>query len=236
MPTTKGVLDKINGIDLSYYPFAEVQELIRSLGKNSSLIFTLHYGKILTRARPGRGYTQISELSYLPQDKNTKCQRASTPNKTMFYGTLVQEGESLDKARMIAASECSSLLRSVVDTKGIEKITYGRWSVLKDINLVVILDEEIYAESPTNPLLTELKKAYSKFIGTVPDIEDNVKQISNFFAKEFSKDDIKNDYDYFISAVFTEVIKMTMVMMELCILLLEQVDSGVLMLLLNLKL
>jgi hypothetical protein len=206
MFSVKDVINKLNSLDLSSYPFAEVQELIRSLGKSGYLIFTLHYGKSLTRARQGSGYTQISELSYLPQDKNKKCQRASTPNRTMFYGTLVPEGNSLDGARMIAANECSSLLRGGVDTKGIEKITYGRWTVIKDINLVVILDEDIYAEVSENPLLAELKGAYSDFISTAPDIEDNTKQISNFFAKEFSKADIQNDYDYFLSAIFKEVI------------------------------
>jgi hypothetical protein len=153
MTKVSDILKEIKKVDLSLYPFAEIQELIRSLGKSGYLIFTLHYGKSLTRARPGSGYTQKSELSYLPQDKNKKCQRASTPNGTMFYGTIAQDGESLDKTRMIAVSECSSLLRKGVDTIGIEKITYGRWAIIKDINLVVILGEDIYSSTSDNPLL-----------------------------------------------------------------------------------
>ena len=206
MENFQEILNKLRELELSSYPFVEVQELIRSLGTSVFLVFTLHYGKTLTRARPGNGYTQKSELSYLPQDKNEKCQRASTPNSTMFYGTVVQEGESLDKTRMIAASECSSLLRKGTDTIGIEQITYGRWTVIKDINLVVILDDVNYSDASENPLLNELKEAYSIFIKATPEIEENVKQISNFFAKEFAKDNIQNDYDYFLSAIFTEVI------------------------------
>lgn len=200
------IIKKMSDLDLSKYPFTETQELIRSLGKNGYLIFTLHYGKSLTRARPGKGYSQKSDLSYLPQDKNKKCQRASTPNKTMFYGTISQDGASLDRTRMIAASECSSLLRGGIETKGIEMITYGRWAIIKDINLVVILGEDIYSNTSDNPLLSELKKAYQHFISSNPEMSESIKSISNFFATEFAKKDIREDYDYFMSALFTEVI------------------------------
>lgn len=200
------ILKKISDLDLPKYPFAETQELIRSLGKSGYLIFTLHYGKSLIRARSGNGYSQKSDLSYLPQDKNKKCQRASTPNRTMFYGTISQDGESLDKTRMIAANECSSLLRRGVKTKGIEKITYGRWAIIKDINLVVILGEDIYSSTSDNPLLAELKQAYQNFISSTPEMSESTKSISNFFATEFAKEEIREDYDYFLSALFTEAI------------------------------
>lgn len=206
MDTIGNIIKKMSDLDLSKYPFVETQELIRSLGKSGYLIFTLHYSKSLTRARPGSGFTQKSELSYLPQDKNKKCQRASTPNGTMFYGTIAQNGEPLDKTRMIAASECSSLLRGGVDTIGIEKITYGRWAIIKDINLVVILGEDIYSSTLDNPLLSELKEAYQNFISSSPEMSESIKSISNFFAKEFAKEEIREDYDYFLSALFTEVV------------------------------
>lgn len=131
MPKVNEILSKLEGLELSSYPYSEVHELIRSLDKSGFLVFTLHPGKSLTRARAGENYTKISELSYLPQEKNTACQRASTPNSTMFYGTIVQEGQPLEGNRMIAASECSSLLRGGKESVGIEKITYGKWVVTK---------------------------------------------------------------------------------------------------------
>jgi len=205
MATTEEILSRLSKLDLSSYPFTEVQELIRFLGKSCFLVFTLHYGKTLTRARLGCAYTQISELSYLPQNKNKECQRASTPNKTMFYGTLVPQAEQFIATRAIAIGECSKLQRSGINTKGIEKITFGKWTVVKDINLVVVLDEEVYTDVSENLLLIELKKTYSDFISTV-DIGDNAKKIANFFAKEFAKVDVKSDYDYFLSSMFTEII------------------------------
>ncbi|GHT39887.1 hypothetical protein AGMMS49965_07200 [Bacteroidia bacterium] len=206
MKAVKETLSELRGLELSSYPYFEVQELIRSLGKSKFLGFTLHPGKYLMRVRYGANYTKKSELTYLPQYKNTKCQRASTPNSTMFYGTIVSNEQDLDEARMIAACECSPLLRKKQKTCGIEKITYGRWRVTKDINLVVILDESMYAGVFNNSLLTELKEAFDGYIKSAPDIEDSCRQISKFFSEEFSKDNIKHDYDYFLSAIFTEVI------------------------------
>jgi len=140
MPNTAETIKALNGIDLSTYPFYEVQEHIRSFGRTGFLIFTLHKGKTIVRARSGSNFRERSELSYLPQAKNTKCQRASTPNKTMFYASLVGEKQSFAECRILATSETSTLLRKGIESNGIEKITYGRWNVIDDIDLVVILD------------------------------------------------------------------------------------------------
>jgi hypothetical protein len=206
MPNTAETIKALNGIDLCTYPYYEVQEHIRSFGKTGFLIFTLHKGKTIVRARSGSNFRERSELSFLPQAKNTKCQRASTPNKTMFYASLVSEQQSFAESRILAANETSTLLRKGIESNGIEKITYGRWSVIDNIDLVVILDEDVYKTVNNNPLLSELKKAYNTFIQTTPELEEKTRLIANFFAKEFSKEQIGNDYDYFLSAIFSEFV------------------------------
>lgn len=200
------ILKQIKDLDFSKYPYYETLELIRSLGRNAFLIFTLHPGKAMTRARPGNGFKQKSDLSYKPQQFNDTCQRASTPNKTMFYGTIIEEGESFEKSRIIASCECSSLLRGGIDKVGIEKITFGRWQIIKDINLVTILHKDIFSNPSNNPLLKELQKSHSEFIESKPDISEHIDKIARFFAEEFSKESIVNDYDYFISAIFSEFV------------------------------
>lgn len=118
--------------------------MIRNFGEVGFITFTLYPTKVITRARSGVDYTNKSDLSYKPQRFNDKCQRASTPNKTMFYGTIVEEERPIEDTRLIAASECSSLLRGGLDSSGIEKITYGRWQVVKDINLLTIVHKDIF--------------------------------------------------------------------------------------------
>jgi hypothetical protein len=203
---TKEIINKIKGLNLTSYPYFEVQELIRSLGTSGFLIFTLHFGKAITRARLGHNYFKKSELSYKSQEFNTKCQRASTPNRTMFYGTIIEEEYSLEKSRMIAISECSPLLRGGIDTNGIEKITYGKWTVIDNINLVSIVNRDVFVEVANNPLLNELKGAYDEFINMESGKQENIELIAQFFAKEFSKKEIQSDSDYFISAVFSEIV------------------------------
>lgn len=200
-------LDKLRALDLSKYPYYEAKELIRDLGKVGFIISTLHPMKVITRARTGSGYSKKSELSYKPQKYNDKCQRASTPNNTMFYGTFVEEGRPIQETRIIAATECSSLLRGDKNTSGIEKITFGRWQVVKDINLVTIVHKNIFSSVENNGLLKELQNSYEKFIKESPDIEEKNNLIARFLAEEYSKKNTtNNDYEYFLSAVFAEFV------------------------------
>lgn len=199
------VINKLKELNLSKYPYFEAKELIRNFGEVGFITFTLHPTKVITRARSGMNYTNKSDLSYKPQKFNDKCQRASTPNKTMFYGTIVEEERPIEDTRLIAASECSSLLRGGLDSSGIEKITYGRWHVVKDINLLTIVHKDIFLDVD-NKLLKELQSAYEDFTKEFPNIEEKNNIIMKFLAEEFSKKVIINDYDYFLSAVFSEFV------------------------------
>jgi len=204
--SVEATLGKLRALDLSSYPYPEAKELFWELGQVGFVINTLHAMKVITRARSGSGYTNKSDLSYKPQEYNKECQRASTPNNTMFYGTIVEEGRPIEETRLIAASECSALLRGGIDTSGIEKITFGRWQVIKDIDLVSIVHKDIFSDVENNALLKELHRGYEEFIKKSPDIEENNNLIARFFAEEYSKENITNDYDYFLSAVFSEFV------------------------------
>lgn len=201
----KEIIKALSDLDLSKYPYAEVQELIRSFDKIGSLIFTIHPGVYITRARPGIGYRSMEELRYVPQEKNKKCQRASTPNRTMFYGCLVKNTQRHEGTRMITISECSSLARGGILSSGIEKITFSKWIVKKKIELVAVIPFKSYLKVENNPLLDELREEFKKFIISLKD-DGDIEIISDYFADQFTKEDIINDYDYFLSAVFTEVV------------------------------
>lgn len=45
------IINRLEALDLSQYPYFEIKELIRDLGKVGFIIFTLHPGKTITRAR-----------------------------------------------------------------------------------------------------------------------------------------------------------------------------------------
>ena len=168
------------------------------------MIVTYHHGKPIFRVRPGGGYMKRECLSYKPQEFNKTCQRASTPNRTMFYGTVVSDGECMENARITGVAEACSLLRAGEESIGQQQITFSQWVVSKDINLVAIVSNKDFVTK--NTLLKELNCAYDNYLNEFPEKKDRLNKISNFFAEEFSRKIIGPDYNYLLSAIFTEIV------------------------------
>lgn len=202
----QAVITRLSTLDLSRYPYFEIKELIRELGIVGLIKFTLHPGKIITRARCDGNLKKVSDLSYKPQQFNKTCQRASTPINTMFYGCIVSEEQSLQDTLYISAVESSSLIRGGTETSGSETITYGKWEVTKDINLLIIVHKDCFKDVQ-NSLLEELKSTYDNFLESCPDLAADIDIFSKYFAGEFSKKNESGaDYNYLISAILTEVV------------------------------
>lgn len=200
------IINRLEALDLSQYPYFEIRELIRELGKVGFVIFTLHPGKTITRARCDGNLKTVSDLSYKPQQYNKQCQRASTPMQTMFYGCIVPEEQNIIDTRFISACESSSLIREGMETSGEQTITFGKWEVIEDIHLLVVIHKD-YFHDADNSLLGELKIAYEDFLMKYPDAAKDIDISAKYFAKEFSKKNEDGfDYNYLISAIFTEVV------------------------------
>lgn len=198
------IINRLEALDLSQYPYFEIQELIRELGRVGFVIFTLHPGKTITRARCDGGLKTVSDLSYKPQQYNKQCQRASTPMRTMFYGCIVPEEQNIIDTRFISACESSSLIRGGIGTSGEQAITFGKWKVIEDIDLLVIIHKDYFCNAD-NSLLEELKSAYEVFLMKYPELANDIDITAKYFAKEFSKkNEDEADYNYLISAIFTE--------------------------------
>ena len=200
------IVNELSKLDLSCYPYTQATNLIREIDKIGVLVFKMKPGMLVTRARLSVGYETKSDLSYKPQHLNTTYQRASTPYRTMFYGTIVYDTRDFIDSRAVAIAECSNLAREGIESKGIEKFTFGRWKVIQDIELIAIVPLNIYTCVKYNPLLDELRKVYRRFISLDKRNSNNFQLLSEFFSQEFGKEDIVNDYDYLISAVFSEII------------------------------
>lgn len=205
----KDALEGLAKLDLSSLPYNEAKKLISQLRKFGCIIQTLHAGKSIMRARPnykGERFMSRSQLSYKPQQFNTTFQRASTPNATVFYGSTVPEnlqpGE-LENTRVIGAFEALPWLRDP-NTKGYQKISFGRWIVKKDIHLVaMVYHENFYKESSYTRELVDNFKAFTK---KYPQMEEETLAIADFFAKEFAKENTDPHYHYLLSASFTETV------------------------------
>lgn len=200
------IINRLAALDLSQYPCSEIKRLIHNLGNVGFIITTLHSGKFITRARCEGNLLLASELSYKPQQYNDRYMRASTPQQTMFYGCVVPEKQLITDARYIAALECSSLIRQGLNSSGKSCITYGKWEVIDDIDLVTVVHKDSFCNA-NNSLLQELKSLYNAFLTNHSNMANDLDIVTEYFAKEFSKENVDGeDYNYLISAIFTEII------------------------------
>lgn len=204
------IIEQLKSLDLSTYPKDEILSLFKQVGKIGHVVVTFHRGKSVMRARPnynGERFEKKSDYSFKPQEYNTTYQRASTPNQTVFYATAIPEtlqpGE-LDNMRVIGVAETIPMLRDKTKS-GYQKVSFGRWYVHEDIHLLAIVQKDKYAEESS--YTKELSDAYKEFIaGTPKDILERSLAYTTFLADEFSKEDIRGDYDYMISALFSELV------------------------------
>jgi hypothetical protein len=109
MMNTEEIIEKLKGLDLSKYPFNEVQALINEFDSLKVVRLSLKPNTLITRVRRGRGYSKRKDVSYPPREFCKTCQRATLPGQTMFYGTLSDSDTAPLDNRAIALSECSTL-------------------------------------------------------------------------------------------------------------------------------
>lgn len=208
MAEVKQIIKDLKDLDLSLYPYDKVRNSLISLSQVGIMAIVFHAGKHILRARPNEEditFTTREDLSYKPSCLNTTYQRASTPNQTMFYGVPYPDELPPDfqtNSRLVSAAETSWLLREK-GQDGEQTLTFSRWEVTQDILLIAVCYFEDFITK--NPYFEELNQAYQYYLSKLsPDKQDNYKAITDFLANEFAKEQIRNDYDYLISAIFSE--------------------------------
>jgi hypothetical protein len=202
------IIAKLKALDLSEYPREEAHACMNEIGLMPALLTTLHAGKVIHRARINNNdevFSSVAQLSFKPPEYNTTYQRASTPTTTMFYGAVLPEDDEESKIkteRIIAASEISHLLREKNAPDGEQTITFSKWRVTQDIPLLTIVHNRHFIEKNKNTL--RLYELFRQFSEQHPEIVEQALALSEYFADEFAKPIINQDYDYLISAVFSE--------------------------------
>lgn len=203
------VIEKLKDLDLTTYPEKEIRDLFNNVRHIASMVVTYHRGKPVMRARPnndGQRFSLKKELSYKPQEFNKTFQRASTPYQTMFYATAVPDKvlpQELDNLRIIGIAETIPMMRDLKKS-GYQKVSFGKWIVKENINLLAIIHKDsFYTESS---FTKELVDNFNEFSKNVPkEIVEKSLLFQTFLAEEFGKEDIRDDYDYMISAIFSEI-------------------------------
>ena len=209
MRTIDNIIKDLKNLDLSKYPEQEIKDLISETGVIGHMGFTLHPNKSIFRARLNENdesFYSKCQLTYKPQHFNNTFQRASTPNKTMFYGSILPEITAkgdLGNTRVVPTYEAIPWLRDKT-TKGVRKATFTRWIVTQDIKLIAILQHGNYYDKSS--YTKQLMDDYNGFLELYPEQKEKTKKLMSYLSEEYAKDQIKNDYDYLISAVFSEIL------------------------------
>jgi hypothetical protein len=132
--------------------------------------------------------------------------RASTPNETMFYGSIVPEiigqGEPTT-ARITIINEISEFARDL-ESIGEQIITFSVWEVQKEIKLLSLLHYKNF-ERPTEFSKT-LQVEFEKYIKKYPGKKEQTTNIAEFLGEQYAKTvSPEEDFDYLISACYSEI-------------------------------
>lgn len=209
------IIDNLRAMDLSKDPRTEIQETMKKVGELGLVVVHLSAGTPIMRGRPNKPnerFEKKSDYSFKPPECNKTYQRASTPYQTVFYGVVpnsknIKTITSNELKEMRQACFCE-VFHKGIDLEITPKISFGRWQVKSEefLNLIAIVQEEKYNGS--NILLEELNSAYQNFLETTKDekVRNSSLKYNTFLANEFSKIEISTDYDYMISAIYSEFV------------------------------
>ena len=115
----KELLNKLQSVDLKHSTPDDIRTMLEGY-PITPIEFIINKGTYILRARCGKGFTKRSELTYCPVKKCTQLQRATLPNKTMFYGVISDDQGHQENARAVCMSECSFLCREGIESIGRE--------------------------------------------------------------------------------------------------------------------
>jgi hypothetical protein len=202
------IIEQLDQLNLSKFPLDIAKQYLKQLGKYGVIITTLHPGKRIIRARISEkaSFDSVSKLSFKPQEYNLEYQRASTPNNTMFYGSIVPEisgTQEPETARITIIFELSEFVRNAKSI-GEQDITFSAWDVIENIELVSLIHHKNFER--TTKLSIELQTIFNEQIKLNPELKTPSLEISEYLANQFAKLPINKHSDYLISAAYSEII------------------------------
>lgn len=201
-------------------PVVETERLLREMlsliGKRMVLgQYNLHPGdeakKIpyheIMRVRPNEKLSDTfitrDSLSFKPQLYNTTFQRASTPDQTMFYGSLSDHPTHDLPNRMTSTLEGIPWLRDP-QSSGKQKVTYSKWIVKEDIGLSpVIFNQEYAGNRHVSALLANTVNLIKQLN---PEFADDILLFYEFIASEFARMHTDSaDINYMVTSIYTKI-------------------------------
>ncbi len=192
------IIKSLNSLHYETCSEQEIYNLFISLGTGSAILANYYPAinkyppNFFTRAtiyNPNlETITKVSRLSYPPAEINYRFggyQRASTPYKSMFYGTRLQSLEPND----LYSSIKTCLKETIVDynelLKDGKKVMISLWQTVSQIKLFAIFQNDQFLLK--NIHMAEVNEAYQLWLTSTPkNLQEDTHKILNFIAEHFS--------------------------------------------------
>jgi hypothetical protein len=205
------LLTELKSLDLSQEPSEDIERILREIFQGGIPLMATDYNhpkefeRAVNNTEEEPIFTTKARISFKPEKFNKTHLRASTPDNTMFYASVIPEGElsanEINYARIVGASETLDLLRNNVD--GERLVTFGKWQVQGEISVITIFDPN------KDYNISYINEVRDKYTSQNLSNEDVLKrdELLEFLSSEFSKK-VENgeNYNYMISSIFTELV------------------------------
>lgn len=205
------LLTELKSLDLSQEPSEDIERILIEMFEGGIPLMATDYNhpkefeRAVNNTEEEPIFTTKTRISFKPKKFNKTHLRASTPDNTMFYASVIPEGElsanEINYARIIGASETIDMLRNNLD--GERLVTFGKWQVQDEISVITIFDPN------KDYNISYINKIRDKYNSQDLSNEDLLKrdELLKFLSFEFSKK-VENaeNYNYMISSIFTKLI------------------------------
>jgi hypothetical protein len=205
------LLEELKSLDLSLEPVEDVRRILTEMFQGGVPIMRTDYNypkeidRAVNNTEEEPMFSTKARISYKPQEYNKTHLRASTPDNTMFYASVIPEGEicaeEITNARIVGATEVIDLLRENID--GERLVTFGKWQVQDLISVITIFDPN---KDYNVQYINDVRDKYNEQILSKDDTEKR-DELLKFLAAEFSKK-VENgeNHNYMISSIFSELV------------------------------
>jgi len=190
-------IKKLNELDLQTSDYFMFCKIIDRIPLKQILGFKVPLNIDIYRIRPSEktSFSHSSDISYNPSPRNYG--RAHRPFLPMFYGAIKTQKDELPIVTNFG--EVNQILRNKGADEGEQRLTVGIWTVQKEFPAVLLIFNDEYLNK-----MPQFQKLYYDYANDKNNLNDLT--ILEYFAKEYAKEINNGEYNYKISAAFTEII------------------------------
>ncbi|WP_416440038.1 hypothetical protein ACH3O9_10190 [Leeuwenhoekiella sp. A16] len=154
----------------------------------------------------GEVFNSENEISYREDISNiNKYGRTNAPFQSMFYGAIPTS--KIGYPRITSLIETSEIFRDIPQNKFIDAhfmMTLGKWEIKKPLKVVDLVFNKNNIENIEDIQFSH-EDARKTIAENFPDNTVQIELILEFFSDEFAKIDIKNNNDYKISCIYSQM-------------------------------